>query len=254
MFQQLRGLTKHWLRLSEDLLLPPQCAACQTALDESPSDRISLCPRCRSELEPPVVNACRQCAAPVPFPPDPAATPGCPRCAGQRWHFETAFALGRYDGPLRKAVLRMKLSAEEPLSLVMGRLLVNRIAVPVKAWQPDIIAPIPMHWLRRWQRSVNNPEFLAAELSRTLRIPWQRRLLKRCRHTIKHGQLSHDQWRDVIRGAFAVSRFAKVSGRRVLLVDDILTTGSTCNEAAKMLRQAGAEAVAVAVIARAEGQ
>jgi ComF family protein len=198
-----------------------------------------------------VDHACRQCAARIPFAPDPDA-PGCPTCLGQRWHFETAVALGRYENVFRRAVLRTKLPAEEPLTRTLGRLLISRHADALRGFKPDLIVPIPMHWRRRWVRSVNNAEVIARVIGGLLKAPCKPRVLKRQRLTAPHGQLSHRQRQENIRGAFSVRHAALVRNRRILLIDDILTTGATCNEAAKMLRQAGAAAVAVAVIARAQ--
>ncbi len=117
--------------------------------------------------------------------------------------------------------------------------------------EADFLLPIPMHWTRWLARGVNSPELVASCLSRVLRVPVRRRILARRRRTAPQRDLSPAARFRNLAGAFRVRRRAKLRGARVLLVDDILTTGATCSEAAKMLKQAGAAMVAVAVVARA---
>ena len=113
---------------------------------------------------------------------------------------------------------------------------------------------MPMHWTRRLQRGINSPEILAGCLARHLGIPLRRRLLVRCRRTFLQTEMSPPQRFRNVRAAFRVHKSPCLQGARVLLVDDILTTGATCSEAAKTLKKAGAAAVVVAVLARAQGQ
>src|SRR5262249_45683017 len=117
----------------------------------------------------------------------------------------------------------------------------------------DAIVPIPMHWTRRVVRGTNSPEFLAAELSARLGAQVMRLLVRR-RRTQPHGSLSRRKRYRNIRGALAIRKGYHLEDAKILLVDDILTTGVTCNEAARVLKKTGATSVAVAVIARAEGR
>jgi ComF family protein len=114
-----------------------------------------------------------------------------------------------------------------------------------------VIMPIPMFWGRRLRRGKNCPETLAECLSQSLGVPMRRGLLVRHRNTLPQNNLTPAHRFKNMRGAFRVRRPTIVAGARVLLVDDVLTTGATCSEAAKTLKQAGAETVAVAVVARA---
>ncbi len=168
--------------------------------------------------------------------------------------FDTVFPLGRYDGPLRDVVLRTKRTSGEVLSLAVGRLLAKRLGERITEFDPQAIVPIPMHWARRLRRGMNSPELVAECLSRTLRIPVVRSLSRRRYTSPQKDLLPRERFRN-LRGAFAVRVMhrRRVKGARLLLVDDILTTGATCSEAAGLLKQAGAAAVAVAVVARADG-
>jgi len=162
-------------------------------------------------------------------------------------------ALGAYDGTLRDTVLRMKNAEGDSLSLTMGRLLVQMRAGRFSEIGPDVVVPIPSHWRRRIVHRTNSAAILAEILAGRLRVPLAERLLRRSRYTVRQSELSPtDRWSNV-RRAFSVRSGYHLKEAHVLLVDDVLTTGATCSEAAKALRKAGAARVTVAVIARAMG-
>ncbi len=117
----------------------------------------------------------------------------------------------------------------------------------------DCVVPVPLHWLRRWQRGYNQSASLALGLATGLRLPVQKWWLKRIRNTPSQKILSATARKENVRGAFGVRSTAALAGRSVLLVDDVMTTGATAHEAARMLRKAGAKRVLVAVLARAQG-
>ena len=131
--------------------------------------------------------------------------------------------------------------------------------------QADYIVPVPMHRWRRWDRGVNSPDILAEELGVQLKISVARHLIRRSRQTDLQYTLSQKGRAENVSGAFALSpppflvklgfrRFqSSMAGKNILLIDDILTTGSTCNEITKVLLSAGVGSVTVAVLARAEG-
>lgn len=151
-------------------------------------------------------------------------------------------------------MLRMKRPRGQPLSAAMARLLALRRGPQLAELGADLIVPVPMHWARRLGRGVNGPETLAECLARLLGIPVRRRVLSRSRNTLPQASLRRSERFRNVRGAFRVRAGYHLEGRRVLLVDDILTTGATCSEAAKTLKQAGATMVAAAVVARAEAR
>jgi ComF family protein len=161
--------------------------------------------------------------------------------------------LGSYDDALRDIVLRMKNAEGDSLSLAMGRLLAKTRDRRLAEVGADVVAPIPSHWRRRVVHRTNSAAILAEVLSGRLRVPLAERLLRRSRYTVRQSDLSPtDRWSNV-RRAFAVRTGYHLKEAHVLLVDDVLTTGATCSEAAKVLRKAGAAKVTVAVLARAVG-
>jgi ComF family protein len=155
-------------------------------------------------------------------------------------------------------VLRTKRLSHESLTKALGRLLADRRGAELAQFRPDLIVPIPMHWWRRLWRGVNNTEILAEELGRRLGKPVARRLLVRRRPTRPQKDLLLPERFANLRNAFRLRRGhrqaaapARWQDSHILLVDDILTTGATSSEAARVFKQAGAGAVAIAVLARA---
>ena len=146
----------------------------------------------------------------------------------------------------------MKRPAGEQLTLAVGRLLAERRGAQLAQLRPDLIVPVPMHWWRRLVRGFNSAELLAQCLGRHLNAPVAHVLVRR-RHTQPQKDLLPRERFANVRDAFQVRERARRHwrGSHVLLVDDILTTGATCSEAARVLKLAGAATVAVAVVARA---
>jgi ComF family protein len=240
-----------WLNLGLDLVFPPSCALCHCPLENRQAEL--LCSACRAE----VIEgglACVRCGSTVVSDVHADATSGCPRCKKERLHFHGVVRLGVYQGTLRSAVLRIKKQHERPLALALGELLARSNDARWTALRPDAVVPIPMHWTRKIWRGTNSPETIAERLARHLDIPLASHLLVRCRRTAPQASLSPSKRLANVRGAFRAARHADLPGARLLLVDDIMTTGATVNEAAKMLTRAGAAFVGVVVPARAEGR
>ena len=125
----------------------------------------------------------------------------------------------------------------------------KRLAPCLRAIGADTVIPVPLHWLRYWKRGYNQSEVLARGLAARLQLPCRTGWLRRIRNTPKQTAQTPAARRENVRGAFRTGRSADLSGRTILLVDDVLTTGSTCSEAARALRDAGAKNVMVAVLA-----
>jgi ComF family protein len=147
----------------------------------------------------------------------------------------------------------MKHRHQQPLTVAIADLLVLMRQVEIASLHCDVVVPVPMHWTRRLWRGVNNPEVVSQRLAIALRLPYAPHLLVRSRSTEPQAFLSPDQRRKNVHDAFRAVKHRDLQGARVLLVDDILTTGATASEAARVLKRAGAVFVGVVVIARAEG-
>jgi len=191
-----------------------------------------------------------------------------------KFRFKRVIALGEYETDLRLLVLRMKTDRTGILAVSAARLLAVSRRSDLENVQADYVVSVPMYRVRREDRGVNSPDTIAEELARQLNVPFARHLVRRVRRTDLQYTLSVQARTENVRGAFALrhpnlwekiinSKWSRersaaqssyLSGKNILLVDDILTTGATCNEAAKVLLAAGAQSVTVAVLARAEGK
>ncbi len=244
-----------WLRGFADLvrgvgqvLLPNECLICRTPEIDSAGFRHGLCNDCCRAVAADPVEACWRCAMTVGAHADP--TGGCADCRGKSLGFEKAIRLGPYEGRLREAILGMKRHDGEGLAERMGQLFWETACTVLRSEGIGVVVPVPLHWRRRLSRVHNQSLGVARELARGLAVPCDTRLLKRVRHTPQQVQPSAAARAANVRGAFRARRRASLDGRTVLLVDDVLTTGSTAGEAARVLRSAGAGKVVVAVLAR----
>jgi ComF family protein len=162
--------------------------------------------------------------------------------------------MGSYDGELRDLCLRLKHERNAWLAAWLSELFVEARRDVFCTLPPDtLVVPVPLHWWRQCERGYNQAEALAEGVAKRLKLPI-RRLLKRVAGTRKLADLGVTARAEVMRGAFRARARAssRISGRTVLLVDDVLTTGATCGAAARALKQAGASRVVVSVIARTE--
>jgi len=229
------------------LLYPAVCGACGQPL--LPAQH-PFCPACRERLTHDSYPTCPRCASTVG--PHVILTDGCVACRDTTYHFASAQRLALYDGLLRELILRMKHAAGESLAEWLGAVWAEAAAARLRALHAEVVVPIPLHWRRRWRRGYNQSEVLAEAVARALAVPCQPRWLRRVRHTPFQTEQSATVRRQNVLGAFAARPGVPLAGRRVLLVDDVLTTGSTASEAARALRAAGAARVDVAVLARAD--
>ena len=243
---------RHAGRALFDFVFPPGCVLCVSDLSrEPPSDGLAICNGCREELPPDDANMCARCGALLgPFA---SASGGCVHCRNESFAFSAAVSLGPYDGRLREACLRGKQHGSEPVLGTLAGMLWFRRAEEISAWNCDTVVPVPQHWFTRWHRAHNPAELIAADLAGRLGIPHRHRLLRKSRHTARQVTLTATGRRQNLRNAFAAARPRQVRDLRILLVDDVLTTGATVQACARALRQAGAAEIFAAVLARSLG-
>lgn len=161
-------------------------------------------------------------------------------------------SLGVHDGPLRTAVLTAKQQHGAVLATALAELLFRRERTFFEQGDADVIVPVPHHWTDRVLKTHLPPETLAARLARLLKTPMSSHILAKVRRTPPQTALNHTERRNNLRGAFRLIGKPDLAGARVLLIDDVLTTGTTAHRAAALLKQAGA-IVNVAVLARGVG-
>ena len=229
-----------------DIVFPWICPLCDGPAEGSP-----FCDDCRDELLGAAGSTCDRCAMPVgPFANREG---GCSECRGRALGFDAAVALGPYQGPIRDLCLRLKHEPNAWLAPWLAGVLAEARAdalrgLPADSW----VVPVPLHRWREWSRGYNQADELARGLAKRLALR-KVHALRRVVATPALASLGRTERVRVMRHAFRARPRVDLTGRTIVLVDDILTSGATCGAAARALKKAGAARVVVAVIGRAEG-
>jgi ComF family protein len=262
----MRAVAKDWIdrcrrvtsRLSGEFLnlaSPACCPACGRELIAVASlDSPHLCTNCHKAATAPDAGQCPQCGAPIgPFVD---AAQGCVRCRTERFHFETVICLGAYQSKLGEMCVAAKGQGAEELAAALADLLWHERQAALLGARANLVVPVPHHWTENFRSVPHVPRTLGAVLAARLRLPFRAHILSKVRRTPRQTSLSPSRRRVNLKGAFRVSRrlCPQLEGRRVLLIDDVLTTGATADAAARALIAAKAASVIVAVIARGLGR
>lgn len=231
-----------------DFLAPPVCLHCGRDLLSETNVSQTYCARCLPQLPVRSLNACLRCGAPLGAFQSNSA--GCPHCRGSRFSFSGVVSLGAYEGALKDSCQRGKSPGSQPVIASLTEKLIKFHGDQLTSWQCSAVISVPTFWRARLRRRIHPNETMAEEFSRFLRIPQRRNWLRQVRKTRQQHLLPPAERRKNVRGAYSVHRATGLQGARVLLVDDILTTGSTAQVCTRALLEAGAAEVFVAVLAR----
>jgi ComF family protein len=226
-----------------DAVLPPRCLACGATVGEPDA----LCGRCWSAMNFFAPPWCAVCGLPFPHPMGAGAV--CADCARGRAHWQRARAVLRYDKHSRGLVLGLKHGDRTHLARALG-LWMQRAGAEVLDGA-DLLVPVPLHWTRLVARRYNQAALLAHAIHKAGGPPVAPDWLVRRRRTPSQGRLGPLARARNVGGAFAIGRGRSVKGKRLVLVDDVLTTGATVEECARVLRRNGAAFVGVLTLARA---
>jgi ComF family protein len=239
-------LARVWTRAGRaalDTLYPPICLACRAATSEAGA-LCSSCWRAMRFIERPFCDRLG-----TPFEHDLGEGLLSPQAVTDPPVFQRARAVARFeDGPARRLVHRLKYSDRGELAAPMGAWMA-RAGADVLA-EADAITPVPLHARRLWTRRFNQAAALGREIARRAGKPFEPALLRRIKATRSQVGLSREQRVQNMQGAFRAAPAASVQGRRIALVDDVLTSGATANAAARALLRAGAAQVDLIVFAR----
>lgn len=232
------------LRAAVDIVYPPSCIACQAATGEAQA----LCPACWGEMRFIERPYCERLG--TPFPVDLGDGMVSPTAIADPPVFARARAVCRFDGTARELVHRLKYGDRTDLALTMGRMMAQ--AGREILAEADLIVPVPLHRFRLWTRRFNQAAALAQVVAHRSGIPLAPLALARVKRTRQQVGLTRAQRADNLQGAFKVPPAARpqIEGRRILLVDDVLTTGATGNAAARALLRGGARSVDILTFAR----
>jgi ComF family protein len=236
-----------------DWLYPPRCRACARRI--AGADGEYFCLDCWVKIQiigHPLCNICGR-----PFPDDCGEDHRCGICLARPPQFFQARSWACYprqeleDHPLRHAVQKFKYGRKVSLGKPLGRLMARGCREFLAAWQADLILPVPLHSRRLRWRGFNQSVLLARQVSRAYGIPMNPVLLRRVKETPPQTQLSEEERRRNVRGAFALARGRSVDGKNILLIDDVYTSGATVNECSRTLKKSGAKRVYVLTLTRA---
>lgn len=224
-----------------DLVFPRACQVCCF------SGTFPLCSKCLnafSLIRPPV---CARCGIPLRGPADLSFT--CIPCRHRRWYFTAARAAGVYDGALREAVHALKFRRRRALAGPLGELMAAVAHSDPVFRNARLIVPVPLHHRRERERGFNQSELLALTVGTSVGLCVDFQSLRRIRPTSPQSDLDSEARRVNVRDAFVVMR--GLGMETVILVDDVISTGSTVRECARTLRAAGAAEVVILALARA---
>ncbi|HVS87737.1 MAG TPA: ComF family protein [Candidatus Acidoferrum sp.] len=245
-----------WLAEACDAIVsvffPAGCRICEQLLTRA--SRVPICGECLASFVPVAEKVCEICGRPVPAATD-TERQLCPICREQPgqekriYAFDRARSYAAYDGALVRAILLLKFARMEPLGAWFAERLVE--VVKSEGLEADVVVPVPLHRERERERGYNQADLIARPLAKRLKLPHRAVLLVRTRpRPDKHVLTLEERWESV-RGAFATRPGSQVDNLRVLLVDDVMTTGATLDACARALLDAGAKSVIGLTVARA---
>ncbi len=250
---RLRKTLSFWIAKVLNYLYPPRCGVCGSLGDDP------VCPRCRAGWTPVRPPYCRWCGQ--PFPSVPVASPLCGSCLRGRFRFDGARPSVVYERTARDAVLSLKFRGKVRLALPMAEVMAERLVrclngddgLLPEAWEsPDMIVPVPLHPTTRRMRRFNQSELLARIVSEKVGVPLATDLVRQVRPIKPQATLTARQRWGNVRGAFFVTNPIAVEGRVIVLIDDVMTTGATFDEIARVLKRSGAWRVYAIAFARGQ--
>jgi ComF family protein len=235
-----------WLRRAIDLVYPRNCQFCGDALGEEHAGVV--CPACLGNAKPIAPPFCQRCALPFDGKlPEPFQ---CGYCKDLKFHFSRAVAACRAEGVVRDCIHRFKYNRE----MYFERHLADWLVEAGRRWiewpHVNAIVPVPLYPRKERAREFNQAERLAQALGRAVGVRVFPRWLQRVKETGTQTKLDAESRRANVRDAFAARGDAAMAGWRVVLVDDVFTTGATLDSCARVLRQQGAQDVIALTVAR----
>lgn len=229
-----------------DVVFPPGCILCGAFMDEH--SHPSFCTHCFSQI--PFIQSPQCTCCGLPFLDKEGEDHLCGECIASEQFFSVACSLGKYDSVLLEAIHLFKYRGKVTLGKALGRLMTEHEYRNVTIRDYTLIIPVPLHKKRLRERGFNQSLILARELSLCFSIPLDFSLLKRTVHRKPQTMLKKKERLANVKGAFEVKSAEKIKGEKILLVDDVYTTGSTVKECARVLLQNQAAEVAVLTLAR----
>ena len=232
------------------VVFPASCRLCGELFTHA--SRIPICDDCLSSFQRVPAEGCEICGQPWLLPQNSEEKLRfCRDCCEQKFAFRCARSFGLYQGALVRAILLLKYERIEPLGAWFAARLAEVVQEELERLGADVVVPVPLHRQRMKERGFNQVDLFAKPLARRLGLPYRPVLLMRARpRPEKHLLRNEERW-EAVRGAFAIQAGGRVDNLRVLLLDDVMTTGATLDACSRALGDAGAESVLGLTVARA---
>ena len=234
------------------LVLPAPCRICTRILDTGSA--IPFCQACMKALMQALPEPlCAQCGRPIVSAAvaESISLPQCHLCRNGIYAFDLARSFGAYTPRMSRAILLLKYGNVAPLGAWFSRRLASLVNGQPEAFAADAVVPVPLDQGRLRERGYNQAELIAKPLAHILGIPFRSYLLVRKRPRPNQLQLTRRERWETVRGAYATHKMAQVDKLRVILVDDVFTTGATLDACSRALKEAGAARVVGLTVARA---
>lgn len=223
-----------------DLLYPRRCPVCAEISQ-------GICKKCTAEIKLITHPRCYKCGKPV----EGEETEYCEDCNEHHHYFTEGRGLLLYEGKVKESIHRIKYENKREYLDVYAQLMAENLGKNVRRWNPQVCIPIPMYSVKKRMRGFNQAEILAQKLGEMLHIPVDAKVLQKIKDTSDQKSLDVRQRKHNIQGAFSVT--GDLPYKRILLVDDVYTTGNTIDAAAKTLLDAGAEEIYFLTICIGQG-
>lgn len=230
-----------------DVIFPPRCLLCGEILKRNSP----LCEKCMQGIHFISSPLCVRCG--IPFPADGGSDHVCGDCLTGEKPYAIARSMATYDGAMLDAIHKFKYRGKTGIGLTLGNIMADFASGIWDMTAFDLIIPAPLHIRRLRERGFNQAVILSRPLSRRFKIPLDFDSLKRVKPTSPQVGLSKKERSANVRGAFSVINPGQIEGKKILLIDDVYTTGSTLIECSRVLIEAGASAAAIFTAARATG-
>jgi ComF family protein len=229
-----------------DIIFPPQCLACAEIINQ-PAKQV-FCSTCQEKIVFITDNFCPICG--VPFLVCPAGTHICGNCLVNKPYYTRARAVAGFETVIMDAIHKFKYGRNVSTGNSLGLFMANFSFPDFNFSEYSLLIPVPLHIKRLRDRGFNQSLLLAKEMGEKYNLPVKFSLLKRSKFTLTQTGLNKAEREKNIKGAFVVAKKEKVTGKNIILIDDVYTTGATVNECARVLLKAGAQKVSVLTLSR----
>lgn len=243
---KLLRLFSHIFDCVLELIFPPRCIVCSEVCKKSDfRSEVHICDKCKDKITPlhTFDNVCRKCSRPTE-----EENIICPLCQVSKYHFDIAYSYAVYEKGLRLSILSYKFGGQQYKHRDFAEMLLLKIKEHPFILHADMIVSVPSGKKRQKSRGFDHISPIAKYVSAKTSIPYVKNAIIKTRETTPQSKLSFTDRRLSVKGAYNISKTLNVRGKTVILIDDILTTGSTVSEIAKILKRTGAEYVIVLTI------